>query len=508
MQANRSLPTGTVTFVMTDVEGSTSLWEQHADLAGAVIELHDTVVAAAVDAAGGFLLKSKGEGDSTFSVFDDAAAALAAGVAMHRGLARQSWPGDLAPRIRTAVYTGEAELRDGDYHGVAPNRGGRLRSTAHGGQLICSQATEEQARHRLPEAISLRDLGLHRLRDIAAAERVFQVLHQDLPDEFPPLRSLGVRQKLPSPRTTLRGSRGRCPRGVQAPRDRASRHPHGGRRLRQDAPRDRRGVRTAGALRGWRVLRRPGSARRRVGGTGRGGRRGGAHADGARDRLRCPGPRAARLPRLALGRCWSSTTASTSSTLRPSWSTTSWSAAPVSACWPRAARPSTSTASRPWPSRHSPSTSDDALAGPSPAARLFCDRAALASADLVLSADDERDVEELCRHLDGIPLAIELAAAQAAHLSPREILERLDDRFPLLAAGRRRHPRQRTLHATLDWSHDLLSDGERSVLRRLAVFPGALLPRLGRGGLRVARTRRLAPLAGAQVAPRDGARRR
>lgn len=473
MHENRSLPTGTVTFVMTDVEGSTSLWEQHADLAGAVIDLHDTVVEAAVDAAGGFLLKAKGEGDSTFSVFDDAAAALAAGVAMHRGLARQSWPRDLAVRIRTAVYTGEAERRDGDYHGVAANRGGRLRGTAHGGQLICSQATEEQARHRLPEGISLRDLGLHRLRDIATAERVFQVVHHDLPDEFPPLRSLGVRQKLPSPRTTLVGREA----DVLA----VSKHLVTGRLVTLTGVGGCGKTRLAIAVASEQLERFPdgvffvdlaplgegsgvpGAVAAAVGftrmalGTGSGVP---AHelldflesrssllvidncehvVDAAAvlvDELleRCPGVSVLATTREALDIDGEQTVAVSTLAVND----------------------------------------DDALAGPSPSARLFCDRAALAQADLVLSAEDQRDVEELCRHLDGIPLAIELAAAQVARLSPREILERLDDRFRLLAAGRRRHPRQRTLHATLDWSHDLLSDDERTVLRRLAAFPGAI----------------------------------
>ncbi|WP_426572504.1 hypothetical protein [Aquihabitans sp. McL0605] len=471
MQENRWLPSGTVTFVMTDVEGSTSLWEQHADLAGAVIEQHDTVLEAAVDAAGGFLLKAKGEGDSTFSVFGDAADALAAGVAMHRGLAHQTWPRDLVPRIRTAVYTGEAERRDGDYHGVAANRGGRLRGTAHGGQLICSQATEEQAHDRLPKGISLRDLGLHRLRDIATAEHVYQVVHPDLPDEFPPLRSLGVRQNLPSPRTTLVGREadvlavaqhlvagrlvtltgvggcGKTRLAIAVACEQLERFPDGV--FFVDLAPLAEGSEVPGA-----VAAAVGFTRMALG-TGSG-----VPAHELLDFL------ASRSSLLVIDNCEHVVDAAAELVDEllercPGVSVLATSREALDIDGEQTVAVSTLAVDH-----------GDAPAGLPPAARLFCDRAVLAQADLVFSAQDERDVEELCRHLDGIPLAIELAAAQAAHLSPREILDRLDDRFPMLAAGRRRHPRQRTLHATLDWSHDLLSDDERTVLRRLAAFPG------------------------------------
>src|SRR6476619_4696064 len=151
---SQSLPTGAVTFLMTDVEGSTR------------------------------------------SVFADACGAVTAAVEFQRALQRESWPAGGEVRVRAALYTGDAEIREGDYHGIAPNRGGRLRGVAHGGQSICSQATQEFVRAaaagRLPADVSLRDLGLHRLRDLVRAERVFQLLHPDLPAEFAPLRSLGV----------------------------------------------------------------------------------------------------------------------------------------------------------------------------------------------------------------------------------------------------------------------------------------------------------------------------
>lgn len=202
---NPALPTGTLTFLMTDVEGSTRMWEERPDIAGGLIERHDALIRAAVAESGGVLIKSKGEGDSTFSVFEDARDGVNAAVELQLALQHESWPegGDI--RVRAALYTGDAEARDGDYHGTAPNRGGRLRAAAHGGQVICSQATGERVTGRCPADVSLRDLGLHRLRDLARAERVFQVDHPDLPREFPPLRSLGVRHNLPSPRTSFVG---------------------------------------------------------------------------------------------------------------------------------------------------------------------------------------------------------------------------------------------------------------------------------------------------------------
>ena len=380
----------------------------------------------------------------------------------------ETWPRASAPpctpaRPRCATATTTASL---------PNRGGRLRATAHGGQLICSQATEEQARHRLPDG----DLAArprpappprHRHRRARLPGRP-----PDLPDEFPPLRSLGVRQNLPSPRTTLVGREA----DVLA----VSKHLVSGRLVTLTGVGGCGKTRLAIAVASEQLERFPdgvffvdlaplaegsgvpGAVACAVGltrmalGTGSG-----VPAHELLDFL------ASRSSLLVIDNCEHVVDAAAELVDEL------LERCPGVASWPRVARRSTSTASRPWPSRPSPSTRTTSWTGPSPAARLFCDRAALASADLVLSTDDQRDVEELCRHLDGIPLAIELAAAQAAHLSPREILDRLDDRFPLLAAGRRRHPRQRTLHATLDWSHDLLSDDERTVLRRLAVFPGA-----------------------------------
>jgi hypothetical protein len=183
------------------------MWEEHPDTAGSVIERHDALIREAVAETGGVLIKSKGEGDSTFSVFEDAGDAVTAAVRLQLAFQRESWPEGGEVRVRAALYTGTAEVRAGDYHGIAPNRGGRLRAIAHGGQTICCHQTKERvtAPGRLSADVSLRDLGLHRLRDLARAERVFQILHPELPPAFPPLRSLGVRHNLPAARTSFIG---------------------------------------------------------------------------------------------------------------------------------------------------------------------------------------------------------------------------------------------------------------------------------------------------------------
>ena len=191
------LPRGTVTFLMTDVEGST------ADVGGAPRHRRRGHRAArradrrGGGAGGGVLIKSKGEGDSTFSVFEDARDAVAAAIELQRALQREPGPRRRRSGCAPPLYTGEAEVRDGDYHGVAPNRGGRLRSTAHGGQMICSQATEELVAGRCPAAhLPPRPRPAPTARP-RPGRAVFQVGHPDLPHEFPPLRSLGVRHNLP-----------------------------------------------------------------------------------------------------------------------------------------------------------------------------------------------------------------------------------------------------------------------------------------------------------------------
>ncbi|HEX9695083.1 MAG TPA: adenylate/guanylate cyclase domain-containing protein [Actinomycetota bacterium] len=183
------LPTGVVTFMMTDIEGSTRLWEDApAEMADA-LSAHDRLVRDRVAGHGGVLVKSRGEGDSTFSVFADPANALAAAISIQSDIAARSWPTTRPIRVRASLHTGAAQLRDRDYYGPVINRCARLRAIACGGQTLVSGATYELGRGSLPSGVTLVDLGTHTLKDLVDAERVFQLTDPRLPSDFPPLRT-------------------------------------------------------------------------------------------------------------------------------------------------------------------------------------------------------------------------------------------------------------------------------------------------------------------------------
>jgi DNA-binding SARP family transcriptional activator/class 3 adenylate cyclase len=169
------LPSGVVTFVLTDIEGSTRLWETESEAMSAALGLHDELIARTVRAHGGRLLKGKGEGDSTVAVFLRASDALAAAADRQAALAQASWPAGLDLRVRIALHTGEAIERDGDYFGPALNRAARLRGLARGGTTVVSQATAEIVRDRLPPGAELIDAGHHRLRGFSRPERVYEL---------------------------------------------------------------------------------------------------------------------------------------------------------------------------------------------------------------------------------------------------------------------------------------------------------------------------------------------
>ncbi len=170
------LPTGTVTFLMTDIEGSTRLWEEDAAVMGEAIRRHDALVRGAVTDAGGILIKWRGEGDSTFSVFTDAAAGVRGALAVQEAIRREPWRTGRPIRVRAALHTGEAELRERDYFGRTVNRCARLRALAVGGQTLVSAATRELVRDSLPAGLDIADLGERTLKDIAEPEHVFAVV--------------------------------------------------------------------------------------------------------------------------------------------------------------------------------------------------------------------------------------------------------------------------------------------------------------------------------------------
>ena len=184
------LPSGLITYLFTDVQGSTPLWQQHPQEMQSVMARHDSLLMTAVEANGGTVVRPRGEGDSIFAVFLCATDAVAAACAAQQLLLRETWPPDIAINVRMAIHTGESELRDHDYYGNTVNRCARLRSIAHGGQILTSEATAQLVRDDLSGEMSLRDLGSHRLKDLQRPELVFQLIHPDLPADFPDLNSL------------------------------------------------------------------------------------------------------------------------------------------------------------------------------------------------------------------------------------------------------------------------------------------------------------------------------
>ena len=199
------LPSGTVTLLFTDVEGSTRLWELHGPRMLDLLARHDELVQAAVESHGGVLQRSRAEGDSSFAVFSSANAAVAAAIDLQRSMAIHPWPADIPIRTRAALHTGEIEHRGGTYYGPVVNRCVRLRSLAHGAQTILSGATADAA-VALPAGAWLVDLGTHRLKDLALPEQVHELHHPDLAAEFPPLRSPDVeRHNLPRRRDRFVG---------------------------------------------------------------------------------------------------------------------------------------------------------------------------------------------------------------------------------------------------------------------------------------------------------------
>ena len=182
------LPTGTVTFLFTDLEVSTRLWDQEPEAMRAALARHDAILREGVAARGGFVVK--GRGDGVHAVFVTADAAVRAAIDCELAMNAERWTVSEPLRVRMGLHTGVAELREGDYFGSAVNRAARLMDLAHGGQVVCSHATADLARDVLAEGVAFLDLGEHRLRDLSRAEHVFQVHAPTLPRDFAPLRSL------------------------------------------------------------------------------------------------------------------------------------------------------------------------------------------------------------------------------------------------------------------------------------------------------------------------------
>jgi class 3 adenylate cyclase len=185
------LPAGTVTFLLTDIEGSTRLWETEPEAMAVALQRHDRLLAEVIAEQGGVVVISRGEGDSFFAVFRSAVSAVeAAGVCQLR-LGREAWPTSSALRVRMGLHTGEARVRGGDHVDNTPiNRCARVRAAAHGGQVLLTKATRDLVEGRLGSGLGLKRLGEFRLRDLAEPELIYQLTHDELPVDFPPIRTL------------------------------------------------------------------------------------------------------------------------------------------------------------------------------------------------------------------------------------------------------------------------------------------------------------------------------
>ena len=181
------LPTGTVTLLFTDIEGSTRLWESHETAMRAALARHDALLRRAIGARGGHVFKTVG--DAFCAAFPTAPDALAAALEAQRALHLERWPDPVKLRVRMALHTGTVEVRDGDYFGTPLNRVARLLAAGHGGQTLLSEAMHDLCRDHLPPLASIKPLGEHGLKDLARREAVFQLCHPDLPQAFPPLQS-------------------------------------------------------------------------------------------------------------------------------------------------------------------------------------------------------------------------------------------------------------------------------------------------------------------------------
>ncbi|MGH7895637.1 MAG: ATP-binding protein, partial [Candidatus Binatia bacterium] len=437
----RQLPSGTVTFVLSDIEGSTRRWQEDEVAMRDALARHDEIIRATMEAHDGHVVKHTGDG--LMAAFGGAGDAIAAAVEAQRRLRRTDW-GALPLVVRMAIHSGEAHERDGDYFGPTLNRVARLLAVAHGGQVLVSSAAAALALERLEQGIALADVGEHRLRDLDRPERVLQACADGLEREFPPLRTAASPLRgFPVTRTRIIG-RERLLTEIAARLEHASLVTltgvggsgktrlaiEAGRRVGARLP-DGAAFVDLSPLGDPDVIAQTVAAAVGVPDTNTTGSSG---AQAATDVLLAY--LAERRMLVVLDNCEHLIDGSAEVVDRL-----------LAAC-PNVRVLATSREGLAVegesilavPSLELPT--DSRTAAESEAVQLFVERAAAARAGLDLLGRHEAAVVDVCRRLDGIPLALELAAAQLAHFTPEEVAGRLDDRFRLLAGGRRRIQRQ------------------------------------------------------------------
>jgi predicted ATPase/class 3 adenylate cyclase len=458
MTATAPLPRGTVTFLFTDIEGSTRLLEQFGDDFTRALLRHRDLLSDAVCARGGVIVRT--EGDAVFVAFEKASDAVSATIAAQHALAAEQWPPDMSLRVRMGMHTGEVDVVGEDYVGMSVHIAARVSASAHGGQILLTEATARLAGD--PDAL---DLGRHRLKDVGEF-RLFQVVGKGLPQSFPEPRTLSVLpNNLPAPvdsfvgrhaemtevskavatdrlvTLTGAGGSGKTRLALETGASVLPDFPDGvwlvelvpvsdGHRVTEAVAQalrvsDRPGEPISETLEGWlkhrALLLILDNCEHIV-----------EFTAAFCDRLlpACPGLQVLATSREILG-----------------------------------ARGEHAISTPPLNVRDDGELISDAV-------QLFVARAAAVAPSVAFDASDLRTVAQVCRRLDGLPLAIELAAARMRALSIHQLMVRLDDRFRILTG---RHDdeasRQRTLEAVVAWSYDLLSDSERQAFDSLSVFP-------------------------------------
>jgi predicted ATPase/class 3 adenylate cyclase len=466
---------GTLTFLFTDLEGSTRLWERFPQPMKRALELHDSILLNAVTGGGGQVVKMTGDG--LMAVFGSAAEAVRACLAAQRGLVEEPWPETGVLRVRMGLHSGEAQQRGNDYFGPAVIRSARIMAVGHGGQVLLSAASAALVADQLPDGAALVDLGAHRLKDLGRPEELFQLVHPALPQDFPPLAAPDRRpNNLPTQTTTfigreleLReirahieresvrlltltgpGGTGKTRLALRVAADEIDRFDDGVFFIDLSAFRDAQAV-MAGIARTIGLTETADQSlldelKRQL------------HDQHVLlvldnfEQVMEAAPTAVEL----LSDCPGLKLLVTSREALHVRGEQLYAVPPLSL--PKAAGERADLAE---------------LAGYE-AVQLFVERAQAVKADFHLTNQNSATIADICLRLDGLPLAIELATARINLFSPEELRERLSSRLALLRGGPRDLPsRQQTLRATIDWSYQLLEPSERRLFELLSVFTGA-----------------------------------
>jgi predicted ATPase/class 3 adenylate cyclase len=470
----KDYPTGTITFLLTDIEGSTELWERYPDAMRLVTSRHDEIIEKSVELHHGMVVRPRGEGDSRFAVFSQVDDGVQSAVDILEKLAEGFSDLPFALKVRIGMHTGTADLRLGDYYGSTVNRCARIRALGHGGQLLLSQVTAEIVRDDLPQGTSLIDMGTHQLKGFSRGERIFQLSIPGLPNEFPPLNSAhsnishlptqltpfigraaqiaAVKDLILNPGVRLitllgPGGTGKTRLSLQVAQEVLENFLEGAFfvPLAEDTDSGQLISRIAQQLEvrdGGRPLLE-------------------TIIDYLRD----------KRVLLILDNFEQLVAAS------PVISNLLAAAPQVKILVSsRIALNVRGEHEFPVPPLELPSSAGEIILdqlAENESVRLFVERATAAQPSFALTNDNASAVAEICRHLDGLPLAIELAAARVKILPPQAILARLGDRLKLLSGGARDLPaRHQTLRNALEWSYSLLKPAQKSFYARLSVFTG------------------------------------